>query len=406
MFGLSVPISLSLQPSTRWLDADSAYSLTNMLSGTSGQERWYAAMSNPGFVSGAMRLSPTYSHQYFLTVTGTLPGSTGEGWYDAGSSALATSPAAYETSSTSRIRLTAYSADGGSLFSLPNLSFNPVNISFQMNTPHTLQFSSKLQYSLTNILETNSLVSMTPSATGGFWYDNGATVYIVLYMSWDVVGSTRQGLVSYSIDSKAMSVDRTSGNVVYVPVITMAESHVLTDGSVTQYFISVEGASLSGSQTQDGWFDFGSQFAVQGSYTQSYTANMPYHVYAVPVGFQIVANTTVSSVLWTSSSGTLSFNANHVEAAVYIPEELNLTPRTVSDDGTPLVFSYSSSSHMLSFKGSSGFQIGLSSTTRVGSLLSTIPDWVLYTSTIVVAVGVVLFLGLVLMKRQARKTSA
>jgi hypothetical protein len=274
-----------------------------------------------------------------------------------------------------------------------------------MNGPQTLQFSSKLQYSLTNLLETNSIASMTPSPTGDSWYDDRATVYIVLYMNWDAAGNTRQSIVAYSIDNKAMSVDRTVGNVVYVPAITMTESHVLTDRSVTQYFISVQGASLSGSQTRDGWFDFGSQFTVQGGYTRAYAANMPYHVYAVPVGFQIVANTTVSSVLWTSSSGTLSFNANHVEATVYIPEELNLTPTTVSDDGTPLVFSYSSTSHLLSFKGSSGFQVSFSSTSGASSVPFTIPDWVLYTSTIIVAVGVVLILGLVLMKRQARKTS-
>ena len=197
--------------------------------------------------------------------------------------------------------------------------------------------------------------------------------------------------------------DRTVGNVVYVPAITMTGNHILTDGSVTQYFISAQGASLSGSQSRDGWFDSGSQFTVQGAYNRAYTANMPYDVYAVPVGFQILANTTVSSVLWTSSSSILSFSADHVEATVYIPGELNLTPTTVSDDGTPLVFSYSSSSHLASFKGSSSFQVSLSKTSGASSLLSPIPDWVLYPATIAIVVGVILVLGLLLMRRQARK---
>jgi hypothetical protein len=405
MYGLSAPISLSPQSSTIWLDAGSAYTLTNMLAGNSVQERWYAAISNPGLVSSAMMLTPTYYHQYFLTVGGALPGNTGEGWYDAGSSALATSPGGYEISSTNRMLLTAYSEDGGSAFSLPNPSFNPVGIGFQMNSPHTLQFTSKLQYSLTNLLETNSLASMTPSPAGDSWYDNGATVYIVLYLNWDSTGSVRQSLVSHSIDNKAMSVDRTSGNVVYVPAITMTGSHVLTDESVTQYFISVQGASLSGSQSRDGWFDSGSQFTVQGAYIRAYTANMPYHVYAVPFGFQILANTTVSSVLWTSSSSILSFSADHVEATVYIPGELNLTPTTVSDDGTQLVFTYSSESHLLSFKGSSSFQVSLSSTSGASSLLPAIPDWVLYPATIAIVVGIILVLGLFLMRRQARKST-
>jgi hypothetical protein len=185
----------------------------------------------------------------------------------------------------------------------------------------------------------------------------------------------------------------------------MTASHVLSEGSVTQYFISVEGATLSGSQTGDGWFDSGSQFIIQGTYNRAYTANMPYHAYVVPAGFQILANTTVSSVLWTSSSSTLSFNANNVDATVYIPKELNLTPTKVLDDGSLLVFSYSSSSSLLSFKGSSRFQVSLSSTSGASSLLSAIPDWVLYPLLIAVAVGATLILGFLLMRRQARKSS-
>lgn len=404
VYGLSLPTRLSIQSSTIWLDAGSAYSLTNTLAGTTGQERWYAAVSSFGLVSSPMTLSPIYSHQYFLTVNGSPPGSTGQGWYDAGLSALATSPSLYETSSTSRIRLTSYSEDGGLPISL-NPTVHNVDVSIQMNGPHTLQFSSTVQYLLTNVLQTVSVDSMTSSPTGGSWYDSETSVHIVLYRNWDAIGNTRQSLVSYSIDNTATQVDRTSSGTVTVPAIAMTASHVLSEGSVTQYFISVEGATLSGSQTGDGWFDSGSQFIIQGTYNRAYTAIMAYHAYAVPSGFQILANTTVSSVLWTSSSNTLSFNANNIDATVYIPKELNLTPTKVLDDGSALVFSYSSSSRLLSFKGSSRFQVSLSSTSGASSLLSAIPDWVLYPLLIAVAVGVILTLGMLLMRRQARKTS-
>jgi hypothetical protein len=404
MYGLSLPTSLSIQPSTIWLDAGSAYSLTNTLAGTIGQERWYAAVSSFGLVSSPMTLSPIYSHQYFLTVNGSPPGSTGQGWYDAGLSALATFPSMYETSSTSRIRLTSYSEDGGLPISL-NPTVHDVDVSIQMNGPRTLQFSSTVQYLLTNVLQTGSVDSMTSSPTGGSWYDSGTSVHVVLYRNWDAIDNTRRSLVSYSIDNTATQVDRTSSGTVTVPAIAMTASHVLSEGSVTQYFISVEGATLSGSQTGDGWFDSGSQFIIQGTYNRAYTANMPYHAYVVPAGFQILANTTVSSVLWTSSSSTLSFNANNVDATVYIPKELNLTPTKVLDDGSLLVFSYSSSSSLLSFKGSSRFQVSLSSTSGASSLLSAIPDWVLYPLLIAVAVGATLILGFLLMRRQARKSS-
>jgi len=244
---------------------------------------------------------------------------------------------------------------------------------------------------------------MTSSAKGDSWYDTGTSIYIVLYKNWDAIGNTRQSLVSYSIDNIPTSIDRTSSGSVDIPVIIMTTSHVLSDESITQYFISVQGASLSGSQTGDGWFDTGSHFTIQGAYTRAYTANMPYHIYGVPVGIQILANTTISSVLWTSSSNTLAFSANNVDATIYVPKGLDLTPTKVSDDGTAVVFSYSSSNDLLSFKGSSGFQVSFSSTSSPSSVLSVIPDSVLYPIIIAIAVGVILILGFVLMKRQPRK---
>ena len=404
-YGLSVSTSLSLQPSIIWLDADSAYSVTKTLAGTSLQERWYVAISNTGLVIGPMILSPTYSHQYLLTVTGGLPGSTGQGWYDGGSNGSVTTPGVYQVSSTSRIRLTSYSEDGASPRILTGPVLNRVGVSLIMDGPHTVQFFSKLQYYLANTFQTDSIGSMTSSPTGDSWYDNGTFVDVVLDKNWDAIGNTRQSLTSYSIDNVATLVGRTSTSPASIPTITMTASHVLSEGSITQFYISVQAATLSGSQTGDGWFDSGSQFTIQGIYSRTYTANTPFHVYAVPAGFQILATTTVSSIVWTSSSNTLSFDANNVDATIYIPKELSLAPTKVSDDGNALVFSYSSSSGLLSFKGSSSFQVSLSSTSAASSPLSTIPEWILYPAVIALAVGVILIIGLLLIKRQKRQAS-
>jgi hypothetical protein len=404
-YGLSVSTGLSLQPSIIWLDADSAYSLTKTLAETSLQERWYAPTSNTGLVTGPMILSPTYTHQYLLTVTGALPGSTGQGWYDAGSNGSVTSPGVYEVSSASRIRLTSYSEDGASPRILTDPVLNKVGVSLIMDGPHTVQFFSKLQYYLTNTFQTNSIRSMTSSPTGDSWYDDGTSVDVVLNNNWDAIGNTRQSLTSYSIDNVATLVDRTFTSPASIPTITMTASHVLSEGFVTQYYISVQGATLSGSQTGDGWFDSGSQFTIQGIYSRGYSANMPFHVYAVPAGFQILATTPVSSILWTSSNNTLSFIANNVDITVYIPKELSLTPTKVSGDGRPLVFSYSSSSGLLTFKGSSSFRVSFSITSAASSALSNIPEWILYPAIIALAVGVILIIGLLLVKRQTRKAS-
>lgn len=247
------------------------------------------------------------------------------------------------------------------------------------------------------------MASIDPSPTGDSWYDNGTSLHLVLNREWDTVGNLRQSLVSYSLDNIAMSLDRTSNGPVeiHIPITT---SHILSESSVTQYFVSVQGAVLLGSQSGDGWFDSGSQFTVHGAYDRVYTADKSYFVYGVPVGFQILANTTVSSVVWTSSGNTLSFDASHADVVVYVPKEFNLTPTKVLDDGMALVFSYSSTSGLLSFRGSSDFHVSLSSTNAASSILSNIPDWVLYPVIIVVAVGVILIVGLLLIRRPARKT--
>jgi hypothetical protein len=400
-YGLNIPITLSLQGATIWLDAGSTYSLTNTLYGASQLERWQAAGQTTGIVGGAMILSPKYIHQYFLTVTGALPGVTGQGWYDSGSTALATSPGIYGASSTTRSRLVSYSVDNGVPTILNTIDQVPVQIT--MNLSHNIRFSSTTQYSLTSVLPTNSMSSITPSPTGDSWYDEGTSVFIVLNRNWDVIGSTRQSLVAYSIDIFSMSVDRSSGGPVGLPAVVMATSHVLSEQSVTQYFILVQGATVSGSQTGDGWYDSGSQFTVEGAYSHAYAADFPYHVYAIPAGFQILANATVDSLLWTSSSDTLSLGSSQVQISVYVPAELNLVPTRVLDDGTPIQFTYSDTSHVLSFTGSSRFQVNLSSTVTSSPSQPLISDWVLYPLMIAIIVGVILVLGLVLIRRKSRK---
>jgi hypothetical protein len=402
-YGLNVLISLTVQPTTIWLDTNSIYSLTNTLSGPSAQERWQIAAAASGLISSAAILSPTYTHQYFLTVSGVLPGGAGQGWYNSGSTALATSPGVYDTSSTSRIRLTAYVSDGG-FPNLLNTPFQQVGIRFMMDRPHIIEFISGPQYSLTSVLQTESIESITVSPTDDSWYDNGTSVYIVLNRSWGTLGNTRQSLVSYSIDNVVTSIDRTSTGPVNIPAITMTTSHVLGPESAIQFFVSIQGATLSGSQTRDGWFDSGSQFVIQGAYDRAYPVDNSYDAYAVPVGFQILANTAVSSVLWSGSSMTLSFRADQTVVTVYIPKELNFIPTEVSDDGMPIVFFYSPSSALMSFRGSSAFQVIFSRTsgTSVGSI---IPNWAFYPVTITIVAAVILLLGLLLIKKRARKQS-
>src|SRR5947199_8564136 len=102
-----------------------------------------------------------------------------------------------------------------------------------------------------------------------------------------------------------------------IPTITMSTGHVLSEGFVTQYYISVQGATLSGSQTGVGWFDSRSRFTIQGTYNRVDTSNTPHHAYPLPPGFHIVASTTLTLVGWFIPSDPLSFNPIHVHATVH-----------------------------------------------------------------------------------------
>lgn len=406
VYGLTATFNISPQPSVIWLDANSAFSLTSILSGSSDQERWYTTSASTGVVTNPSVMSLVYYHQYFLTLTGALPGTAGQGWYNAGMDAPVTTPLVSETSPTSRNLLTSYSEDNGPPTLVPGRATSKISVSLLMQAPHTLQFTSRLQYYLANTIETSSIGSITPSPTGDSWYYDGTAVSIALVRSWDATDNTRQSLVSYSIDNVPTSIDRATSSPVDIPLISMTQSHILSESFVTQYLIAVQGAKVSGSQTGDGWLDSGSQFTIQGTYPRSYTADTSYHVYSVPTGFQILANTTLSSLIWSSSTSTLSFSGNNIDATIYIPKELNLIPTAVSDDGASLSFAYSSSTNILTFKGSSAFQVSLSSPAGTSPLLPSMPDWVLYPAIIAIAVGVILVTGLLLMKKQSRKSPA
>src|SRR5207249_9909095 len=137
-------------------------------------------------------------------------------------------------------------------------------------------------YYLANTFRTDSIDSMTPSPTGDSWYYDGTSVDIVLNRNWDAIGNTRQSLVSYSIDNIAASVDRMSTSPANIPAITMSTGHVMSEGFVTQYYISVQGSTLTGSQSGDGWFDSGSQSTSQGTYSRVHTATTTYPAYPPP----------------------------------------------------------------------------------------------------------------------------
>jgi hypothetical protein len=83
-------LTLTTSTQTTWLDANTTWQVNNPITAIGGTEQWMASSGTSGTVTQAFMVSPTYAHQYYLTVNTSPTGvnsPTGQGWYDAGSSA-------------------------------------------------------------------------------------------------------------------------------------------------------------------------------------------------------------------------------------------------------------------------------------------------------------------------------
>ncbi len=394
VFGSSLSIVLSTQPSSYWLDAGSSYSVTNPLAGLTSLERWETSQTS-GTVSNNMTLSFAYSHQYFLSVEGGSQGTNGQGWYDAGQTADATSQGTYSRELGIGQRVISYSLDGVT-FAQIFPTDGVITVPRIMNSPHDVQFNSIPQFQVTlDPATVSALVTITPPTINGddYWYDSGTQVNVTLSYVWNAAtnGPSRQNLLSYTIDGTTTTLPRRDSGTLALPLIKMITNHYITVGSTLQYYISASGGTLSGSQTNDSWFDSGSQFAFHGEYDKTYSANSPYHAYSLHPGFQILANTTLSSIAW--ANNTLRFTTNNADITIFVPDPLNLVPSAVLDDGTLVTFSYSDVSRLMTFKGSSDFAISFARSGNGSSSQPSTPAWETFLLSPIVLGMVALLVG-------------
>ncbi len=408
--GSKVGNNLLTQPFQVWLDAGSSFSITNPLGGSTLTERWLASQVS-GTINNSASLSFSYYHQYFLIVEGGSGGSDGEGWYDSGQVANASSQGTYSREAGTGLRVASYSVDG---VTSPQViaTKEPVIVTKIMDSFHDVQFNSTTQFQLSLDPATLSVLSqITPPTINGdyYWYDSGTTLSTNVPYVWNTVtsGSSRQNLLGYVIDGSIVMIARRDSGTLALPSIKMNTKHQLSISSTLQYYISANGGTLSGSQTNDNWYDSQSDFTFLGEYAKTYSADSPYHAYTLDPGLQILSNTTLSSIAW--DNNTLGFTANNADIVLYMPEALNLVPARVLDNGTPLAFTYSEMSRLMSFRGSSNFQINF---VKPGNGSSTQPtsDWETYLLNPIVMGVVALLVGgagtLLYVRRRAARTEA
>src|SRR5438094_436020 len=215
-------------------------SVETLQSGATGVRYRFASWSDGGaathvvhFVS-AMTIQATFAPEYYLTVTSSVPGASGSGWFAAGSTATASvvNPI-YSTGPGQRSVFRGWAGDATGT----RLTSNPI----LMDRPKEAVADYGTQFYL-------DVGSAYATASGAGWYDPGTTAY----------ASISATTVSLAIGTRAAFdhwTDGASGTGATSNAIVMDATKVATAVWKTQYLLTIDsgpGASASG-----GWYDSG-----------------------------------------------------------------------------------------------------------------------------------------------------
>lgn len=269
LFGESTSANAISQQQNFWAD-DGPYSMTNPLVGSTDTERWYARAGNGSVVVPGL-ITISYSHQFILAVSG---GNIQSQWYDSGSTATLSPQTTFGRASGTSFRITSYSIDDA-----PAISVNPspgtVSVQLTMDSPHTLTFSSVMQYEVTlDSWGRSSLNFITPPSISGddYWYDAGAAVKVVLNGTWGRASGTGTRLFSYSINGGPQNAVASGEGVTVLSLDSIAGTQSITTIVTTQFQLntpqgSVNSITPSPISDDAGWYDEGSQVRIAYDYT-------------------------------------------------------------------------------------------------------------------------------------------
>ena len=277
---------------TVWADSGSTYTYTNNpLTGSGSSERWYASSGTSGTITSFITINPTYYHQYYLTVSSAYGSPTGQGWYNAGSSASfgVTTPAS--GGAGVQYVFTSWSGSGSGSYSGTSNSH-----SVTMNNAITETANWQTQYYLT-------VSSAYGSPTGQGWYNAGtsATFSIspttvpgvtgIQYVFTNWVGS---GVGSYTGSASSYSV-------------TMNNPITETANWKTQYQVSFvvnpsNGGTITSPSSSPQWYDAGATSTISAS------ASSGYHFlsWSATSGITIASPKSASTTATINAAGTIT----------------------------------------------------------------------------------------------------
>ncbi len=267
--GVNQSVALTQSPASYLVDAGSAWSVTPALSGSTLTERWeVGSQEATGVATSSQIITFVYQHQYRLFVDGGSGGADGDGWYDSGSTAVASSSGVYDRADGSGDRVVSYSVDG--IVTQVNPTTNVISVDIVMNASHQVAFASTKQYEI--VLDqgaTKALNAITPPTVSGdqYWYDAGTQVSLTLNGIWGRASGVGSRLVSYSLNGGTTIQTSTTGVVTVIPLEPIMSPESVTTTTISQYqltsnmgvLVSVTSPTIGG---DSGWYDAGSNVSV------------------------------------------------------------------------------------------------------------------------------------------------
>jgi hypothetical protein len=173
--GCSLPVSL---PPAEWVNSGGSAvgSFPTTVNSEDGKTQCLLQSSTPaGPVSAPTERAATYKTQYYLTVVSSYGDSTGQGWYDAGSTATFTVTSPVSDGAGSQRLFTGWSSSDAGGYAGEDTSH-----SVTMNSSITETASWKTQWQVTFIVNPSAsgeiTVSDQPATTA--WYDDGTPASI------------------------------------------------------------------------------------------------------------------------------------------------------------------------------------------------------------------------------------
>lgn len=181
-------------------------------------------------VTSPTTLTATFKSQHYLGVNSKWGTISGEGWYDAGTTATFSVASPVSGGIGTRYVFTRWSGDS---------TATTTSATILMDSPKTVTASWKTQHYL-------AVNSPFGNPTGSGWYDEGSEATFSVTSPFDHGNQTRRAFVRWSEDSMAQTTES---------FIVMDKPHAVVAIWKTQYYLTV--GSDFGDPQGEGWYDKG-----------------------------------------------------------------------------------------------------------------------------------------------------